>query len=342
MQTAEIMTDKLSQQEQVLLGRWMKNKTTSLSDPVKDELRIKFGGEILFDEPMSRHTYIKVGGKADVFLKPKSREDLIVALDIAQRHGIPCLFHGSGANTLVRDGGVRGFVISVYDSLKDLRVLQETPDHVDVEAGAGLPFSKLVHLSRDFGSLTLAPFTGIPGCVGGLISMNAGTREREIKDVLRSVTVLSKDRVVSELSRENLEFEYRKLKLPRTTFVLGAVFRLEKNADCETVEAEIRRCQKHRQDTQPLNYPNLGSIFKNPPVQAGFPPVFAGQLVEEAGLKDVRVGGARVSPKHANFIINEGEASARDILALIGLAKDRVKATTGIELETEIRIVGEE
>lgn len=342
MQMAEIMTDELSQNEQALLNRWKKNKKFSLSDAVKDELRIKFSGEILFDEAMSRHTYIRIGGKADAFLRPKNTDDIITALRIAQKYNIPCTFHGSGANTLVRDGGIRGLVISACDTLKEFRILQNTEQYIDVEAEAGLGFARLVHLSKDHGSMSLASFIGIPGCVGGLVSMNAGTRDREIRDVLRSVTVLNRDLFIEEISRENLEFEYRKLKLPRTSFILKAVFRLEKNSDHDTVDAEIKRCQKRRQDTQPLNYPNLGSIFKNPVPQTGLPHFFAGQLVEEAGVKDVRVGGARISPKHANFIVNEGNATAADVLALIGLAKDRVKATSGVELETEIKIIGED
>lgn len=342
MQTAEIMTDELSQNEQALLKRWQKNKKFVLGDAVKDELRIKFSGEILFDEPMSRHTYIKIGGPADAFLRPKNSEDVMTALRIAQKHNVPCTFHGSGANTLVRDGGIRGLVISAHDTLKEFKILENTEQYLDVEAESGLVFSRLVHLAKDHGSLGLAPFTGIPGCVGGLVSMNAGTRHAEIKDVLRRVTVLNKDLAIEEISRENLEFDYRKLKLPRTSFILNAVFRLEKNSDPETVEREIRQCQKYRQDSQPLNYPNLGSIFKNPAPQPGLPQLFAGQLVEEAGLKDVRVGGARISPKHANFIINEGQATAADVLALIDLARDRVKATSGLELETEIKIIGED
>lgn len=342
MQTVQIMTETLSQQEQVLLNRWKKNRQFTLDAAIKDELQIRIGDSVRFDEPMSRHTYIKIGGKADAFINPKTRDELLKALTIVQKHGVPCLFHGSGANTLVRDGGIRGLVISPYDALKEIRVLAETPEHVDVEAESGVPFSKLIHFSRDIGSLSLAPLTGIPGCVGGLVSMNAGTRERVISDVLRSITVIDRDLVQANFSREKLEFEYRKLKLPRTSFILAAVFRLEKNSDPASVDLVLKEYQKKRQESQPLNYPNLGSVFKNPVVIKGAPPVYAGQLVEEAGLKDIRVGGARISPKHANFIVNEGAATARDVLALIELAKDRVRAITGVELETEIKIVGED
>ena len=342
METAIAMTEKITPEEALLMNRWKKNRRFTLDDAAKDELRIKFSGEILFDEPMSRHTYIKIGGPADVFLLPQNVNDLVTALSIAQRHNIPVVFHGSGANTLVRDGGIRGMVISVYDRLKNHRIVSETEAHLDVEAEAGLPFTRLVSLGRDQGSTTLAPFSGIPGCVGGLVSMNAGTRVREIKDVLREITVLNKDLLPETISREKLEFDYRKLKLPRSSFILKATFRLEKNTDMATADAEIKNHQKRRQDTQPLNFPNLGSIFKNPKTQVGIPAQFAGQLIEDAGLKNVRVGGARISPKHANFIINEGMATARDVLALIDLAQERVGALFGVGLETEIKIIGED
>lgn len=341
MQTEQTMT-KLSSLEQELLRRWQKDKTISVPQSVKDELKLKFDGEILLNEPMSRHTYIKIGGPADVFLKPRTIEATIFALKLAHDNHIPVHFHGLGANTLVRDKGLRGFVICLYDSLKEFAVTAETEDYFDVEAEAGTPFSRLTHFAKDIAATGLTPLTGIPGSVGGLVSMNAGTREREIKDILRSITILTREFEIKTLSREELDFEYRKLKLARTNLILKAVFRLEKSKSKEELEEETRLYQKRRVDTQPLNYPNLGSIFKNPAHTVGGPKVTAGQLIDEAGLKDIRVGGARISPKHANFIINEGNALAKDVLALIDLAKDRVKILTGIELETEIKVIGED
>ena len=336
------MKKPLTPEEQELLNRWRRHKPAQISDSVKDELRLKFKGDLLFEEPMDKHTYIKIGGKADVFLKPNSMESLITALKIARDHGVPVFFHGAGANTLVKDGGIRGFVISFYDQLKEFRVISETGDHFDIEAESGLWFSRLVHFSKEYGSSSLTPLIGIPGSVGGLVSMNAGTKEREIKDVVRSVTVLTKDLELEEISREKLEFSYRHLKLPRTHFIVKAVFRLKKDISKEETEQEIKNYQKRRQDAQPLNYPNLGSVFKNPSPTKGTPSITAGQLIEEAGLKNVRVGAARISQKHANFIINEGGASAKDVLALVDLAKEKVKELTGIVLETEIKIIGED
>lgn len=341
MSVTEPMT-KLSDLEQSLIKRWLKGRKSGVPDAVKDELRLKFAGEILFDEPMRHHTFIKIGGPADIFLKPKTEEDAVTAVRVARAGDVPVYFHGGGANTLVRDGGIRGCVLCLYDCLNEFSVIAETADHVDISAGAGTPFSKLVHFSRDIAASGLTPLTGIPGCLGGLVCMNAGTREREMRDVVRSVTYLDKDLNRLTLESDKLEFAYRRLKLPRTHLILRAVLRLEKLKSREELDEEIRYYQKRRADTQPLNFPNLGSIFKNPQVSGKGPVVTAGRLVEEAGLKDVRVGGARISPKHANFIINEGTATANDVLSLIDLAREKVRAMAGIELETEIRIVGED
>lgn len=334
-------TKKLSSLEKELLRRWQKSKKPEVTDSIKDELKIRFDGEVIFNEPMSKHTYIKIGGPADVYLKPNSLDAVTFALKLAGENNIPYHFHGWGANTLVKDGGIRGFVISLYDCLKNFKILEETDDYFDIEADAGTPFTRLVHFSKDIGATGLTPLTGIPGSVGGLVSMNAGTRECEIKDVVRNITVLTKELELKDISREHLDFEYRKLKIPRTHLIVKAVFRLEKLKSKEEIAEEIKFYQKRRTDTQPLNYPNLGSIFKNPVVVKG-PKVTAGQLIDEAGLKDIRVGGARISPKHANFIINEGDAKAGDVMALIQLAKDKVKQVSGIELETEIKIIGED
>lgn len=335
------MDDKLSSLEKQLLKRWQKHRGVIVTDAVKDELKIRFDGDVLFDEPMARHTYIKIGGVADVFLKPRTVDAALYALKLAREHDVPVHFHGWGANTLVKDGGVRGFVLCLYDALKGCEVVAETETYVDVAAEAGVSFANLARFARDLGAHSLTPLTGIPGSVGGMVAMNAGTREREMADVVRAVTVLNKDFEIETLSREKLDFEYRKLKLPRTSLILNALLRLERGKSREEIDEETKLYQKRRVDTQPLNFPNLGSIFKNPK-QEGKSPVTAGMLVEESGLKDVRVGGARISTKHANFIVNEGGACARDVLALIDLARERVKAMHGIELETEIKIIGED
>lgn len=334
--------EKLSPLQREILKRWQKRLATVVSQDVKDELSIRFDGEVLFNEPMAQHSTMKVGGPADVFLRPCSREAIISAVRLAKEQGIPYLFHGGGSNTLVRDGGIRGFVISTFGALKTCRVLEKTDDHVDLFVESGASFPRLLVFAMANGAADLAPLVGIPGSVGGAILMNAGTPQREIKDVVRKITVLTKEGTEETFTREKLNFEYRALHIPQTHFVLDATFRLQDLMTVEDVKNLMRQFQRKRMEKQPLNLPSLGCIFKNPvPQRKGEELPSAGQLIEEAGLKNIRVGRARVSPKHANFIVNEGGATAKDILSLINLVKDKVRQTSGVVLDLEIRVIGE-
>lgn len=334
--------EKLSPLQREILKRWQKKLATVVAQGVKDELSIRFDGEVLFNEPLAKHSTMKVGGPAEVFLKPRSLEAIAFAAHLAEENGIPVYFHGGGSNTLVRDGGLRGFVISTFGVLKKCDVVEQAADHVDIfcESGASLP--QLLVTALMHGAADLAPLVGIPGSVGGAILMNAGTPQREVKDVVRSITVLTKEGLEETISREKLIFNYRSLQLPRTHFVLNALFRLQDLMATEDVKNLYRQFQQKRMEKQPLTQPSLGCIFKNPqPEGKKKQGPSAGQLIDEAGLKNVRVGGARVSPRHANFIVNEGEANAKDILSLISLIKDKVRQTSGVMLETEIKIIGE-
>ena len=182
MQT-ESNSEKLSPLQKQLLKRWQKDKVKKVDQAVKDILQTKFDGTVLFDEPMAKHCYMKAGGAAEVYLEPNTVEALQFVIKLAIEHDIDCTFHGSGANTLVKDGGLKGFVISVYKHLAGARVLEKTDEHLDVEVEAGFSWNKLVHLTRDEGFADVACLTGIPGSLGGLIKMNAGTREKEMKDL---------------------------------------------------------------------------------------------------------------------------------------------------------------
>ncbi|MBF0105263.1 MAG: UDP-N-acetylmuramate dehydrogenase [Deltaproteobacteria bacterium] len=333
----------LSPMQRAILEKWQSKIKRSVPQALKDVLQTRFAGEVLFDEPMSRHTYVRIGGPAEVFLIPQSREALMMAVRVALDHNIPYCFHGAGANTLVKDGGIRGLVISTYKSLTDCHIVEQNDDHIDIRAEAGLIFSQLIQVAKEQGAADLAPFVGIPGSVGGLVKMNAGTKTREIKDVLRSLTLFNREGEEIILSREKLDFEYRSLKIPRSSYILDATFRLQELVSPDEVAALMKQYQEKRVNTQPLDCLSLGSVFKNPvPRHKKEILPGAGRLIEEAGLKNIRVGGARVSPKHANFIINEGNATAKDYLSLIGLIRDRIKQNTGIVLETEIEIVGED
>lgn len=327
-----------------ILSEWerlQEKKEFQVTDSLRDRLAKEFKGEVAYREPMSRHTSMRVGGPADVYLKPQTVDDLIHLLRIAKEENIPVTFQGSGSNTLVKDGGIRGFVVCPPLSLRELRILSQDEKEAELEVGSGVKITRAVIESRDRSLTGLEPLVGIPGTIGGALVMNAGAHGTEIKDVISSITILEKEENIITQTREELHFEYRRLKIPRSSFVLSGVFRLKK-MDPEEITKKIEHFQKWRGEKQPLNYPNLGSVFKNPPPPKKGEALSAGLLIEEAGLKNVRVGGARISEKHGNFIINENKATARDVLVLIHLVRDKIKESTGILLETEVKIIGED
>lgn len=330
--------------QEEILARWRKKETRRdyVTDRVRDRLAREFKGKVLYNEPMNRHTSMKVGGPCDVFLSPSSIDDIVTAGRIAREEDIPLLFHGSGSNTLVQDKGIRGFVLNPGPAFKELRVTHEGESDVDVLAQAGVSINALVYFCQEKGLEGLESFIGIPGSIGGAIVMNAGARGVEIKDHIREIYLLTPEGEQKTVSREKIDFVYRSARLPRSHVVTGGLFRLIRS-DPESVTERVREFQKLRVQSQPIEFPNLGSIFKNPePQKKGKATTTAGRLIEETGLKNVRVGGARISEKHANFIVNERGATAKDVLVLINLVKEKVKEKTGILLETEIRIVGEE
>ncbi len=300
-----------------------------LNDMMKQELQGI--GETLFDEPMSRYTSIRIGGRADALVYPKNLEELEAILAFSRKRELPVFILGAGSNLLVRDKGIRGVVLSLVKGFGSIR--REGPQLLYVEAGVGLP--RLVDYAAEQGLSGLEPLAGIPGNLGGALTMNAGTSSGDISQVAQSVTFLQRDGRLQTWPREKIRYGYRESHFPTHSVILSARLEL-KTSTTEAVTERVRADRAKRTETQPLNVPNLGSVFKNP--KKGF----AGHLIEESGLKDVRVGGARISPKHANFIVNEGEATARDVLALIGLVRDRVKEKFGLLLETEVCIVGEE
>lgn len=332
--------------QEEMLKKWLPKPKVGvgqlITDAVRDRLAREFKGEVLFRESMKEHTSIRIGGMADVFARPQNVEDLRVLLKIANEENIPFTFLGWGSNTLVRDAGIRGFVVALMPGFSKVEVVADEADTMDVMAEAGVKIGALVELSREKSLTGVEALIGIPGSIGGAVVMNAGARGVEIKDVVREVTILTLEGEIKSISREKLEFSYRHLKLPRGAAVLSAVFRLNKGNQ-EEIQNQIRQYQLKRAETQPLNFPSLGSVFKNPqPQKKNEVPLSAGQIIDEAGLKNIRVGGARISEKHGNFIVNEKDAKAKDVLVLINLVKEKVKEKTGIQLETEVKVLGEE
>jgi len=286
--------------------------------------------QLLLDEPMSRHTTFRVGGPADVMFLPESGEQAARALAAAREAGVACYVVGNGSNLLVRDGGIRGLVVALGEGMSAIR---RDGDIVTAQAGASL--AKVAAFAQTEGLAGLEFASGIPGTLGGGCAMNAGAYGGQLSDCLIDAEVLM-DGEPRTLTVYEMDMGYRTTRpLRQGGVVLSARFALKPD-DPGAIAARMRELNARRRDKQPLNYPSAGSTFKRPEGR------FAGALIEGAGLKGRRVGGAQVSEKHAGFIINVGGATAADILGLIRLVQDEVQEKYGVALETEVRIIGED
>jgi UDP-N-acetylmuramate dehydrogenase len=287
-------------------------------------LTAAFRGDILLDEPLSRHAALRVGGAADMLAAPIDLADLQTLLKAAAETGTACLVIGGGYNLLVRDGGFRGVVIS----LRHLRSLEERPGN-RLYAEAGAHIGSLVRFAGERGMTGLEFLIGIPGTVGGAVGMNAGAHGEAVLDRLETLTTLTGGAL------RTLDFGYRYLTLDPGEIILSGVFLLTRGSAAE-IEERIEGFLAHRSNAQRVSHPNAGSFFRNPEGAQAW------RLIDEAGLRGQRIGGAEVSEAHANFLVNRGGATARDFLELAALIKERVKERSGVELVEEVRIVGEE
>ena len=296
------------------------------------ELQNRLGEEGLkLQEPMKEHTTFRVGGPADLFLMPADAEELKDALEILRKYDIPVMVIGNGSNLLVRDKGIRGAVVQIYNRMADITV-----DGEIMEAKGGALLSAVSAKAAEASLTGLEFASGIPGSIGGAVVMNAGAYGGEMKDVLISVDVLTKELEVKTIPAEELELSYRHSIVPEAGYiVLGAKLKLTKGEDT-VIRGRMAELAEQRREKQPLQYPSAGSTFKRP---EGY---FAGKLVQDAGLKGKTIGGAQVSEKHSGFLINIGGATAQDILDLIAFCQKEVKAQFGVTMETEVKIVGEE
>jgi len=290
-------------------------------------------GQVLFDEPMSRHSPIGVGGPAEAYVEVADEQELKCIMEWADERGTDYRFWGAGSNTLVRDKGLGGLVIHLGKGFDHVVVEREDADCVYVSVGAAVSTPRLVRWCTDNGLSGVEPLAGIPGTVGGNILTNAGTSTGRISDVVEEMTMVNRERRVLTFRKAALRFEYRQLRLPRTAAVIRVLLRLKRD-DPHAVSGRVQEVMKGRQDSQPQGVKSLGCVFRNPGKTS------AGMLIEDAGLKGVRVGGARISTVHANFIVNENSATSKDILVLMNLVRDRVKEQAGISLEPEIVVVG--
>ena len=284
-----------------------------------------------FDEPLSRHTTFRIGGPADAYVAARDGGEVSSLYRFARRAGVPVFVIGWGSNLLIRDGGIRGIVLRLRGEFEKIRF----PGGRLVRAGAGVRLPALVTRCAARSLSGSEPLIGVPGTVGGALAMNAGTRDGEIGDLVREVSVFDPEGLkTAVLSRSDIEFRYRGSSL-QGRLVLGVLLEL-KAGDKGDIMARVRDFQSRRKKTQPIHAYNVGSIFKNPPGH------FAAKLIEESGLKGKSVGGARISPLHANFIENDKGASAADVLSLVELARGEVRGRRGVELELEMKVVGEE
>jgi UDP-N-acetylmuramate dehydrogenase len=282
-----------------------------------------------FDEPLKRYTAWKIGGPADALLEPKDADELIEAVERAREHGVPVTVLGGGTNVLVRDGGIRGLTIRLAKSLTGVEIVDRS---VTAEAGVLYPVLANVTAGRGLRGLEFA--TGIPGTVGGAVYMNAGAYGGETKDVLDWAYVF-RDGEVVRMGNADLELSYRRSILHDHSgwFVLQAGYTLAPG-DPGELKARIKDFRAQRMKGSP-NRPSCGSTFKRPPGD------FPGRVIEKAGLKGTRVGQVEVSPVHANYLVNLGGGTAKEALELIEIVREIVRERLGIELEPEVRVVGE-
>jgi UDP-N-acetylmuramate dehydrogenase len=286
-------------------------------------------GRVRFDAPVGRYTSLGVGGPADALATPETQDEVVALVALCAEHDVALQALGGGFNTLVLDGGLDGVVLRTHR----LRALALGADGV-LDAEAGVSHSQVTRLCVERGFSGLEFGAGIPGTVGGWVAMNAGVPEREVGARVGEIAVATPQDGRVVVPRDALRFVYRGVVgLPAGSVVLAARFQLEAG-DRETLRAGIERHLAHRRATQPIDLPSCGSVFKNPPGE------HAGRLIELAGLKGARSGGAQISSVHANFIVNNGSATAADVVALIRRAQQTVRERSGIELVPEVRIIG--
>ncbi len=291
-----------------------------------DEIKSFFEGEILVNEPMSNHTSIRVGGPADLFLIPKNKVDAVSLIQYLNQKEKRFIVIGNGSNILVSDEGVRETIISLFPNLNQLDIEKNI---IYVEAGVML--ARFVDFCIQNSKKGVEKLAGIPGTIGGALAMNAGAYNTQISDFLLSVEFVQGSEVL-KVKKENIEFRYRWSSL-YDKVILSAEFSLP-DGDIKELQTTRSEYLLKRNKSQPLNFPNSGSIFKNPPDN------YAAKLIESAGLKGKRIGNAMISEKHGNFIVNLGNASAKDIIELINFARREVYQKFKIILEPEIKLIG--
>ncbi|MGG3574403.1 UDP-N-acetylmuramate dehydrogenase [Bacillus gobiensis] len=297
---------------------------------IKKELHELEVGKLLLQEPLSKHTTIKIGGPADLLIIPDGIKQLKAVMDVVKKHQVSWTVIGRGSNLLVGDEGIRGAVIKLGEGMDNLEI-----DDDQITVGGGFSVVRLATMISKEGLSGLEFAAGIPGSVGGAVYMNAGAHGSDFSKILRKAHILFEDGSDAWLSNEEMQFSYRTsvLQNKRPGICLEAVLQLRKD-NREDIVQQMQNNKTYRKETQPWSQPCAGSIFRNPL------PEHAGKLVENAGLKGYQIGGAKISEMHGNFIVNAGQATAADVLSLINHVKKTIKDQYNIDLHTEVEITG--
>jgi UDP-N-acetylmuramate dehydrogenase len=288
------------------------------------------GDGIKYNEPMKNHTSFKVGGPADILLLPETPNQVGDAVKLCGKYGINFYIIGNGSNLIVRDGGYRGVIIK----LSRLNNVSADGEYLKAEAGAALSTAAMEALKYNLKGMEFA--SGIPGTVGGAVTMNAGAYGPEMKDIINYAILMDISGSQFKLNKDKLDLSYRNSIIQKNNYiVLEAVFKLEKG-NYDEIKNLMDDLNRRRAEKQPLNYPSAGSTFKRP---IGH---YAGKLIEDAGIKGMSNGGASISEKHAGFVINHDNATAKDVLGLISKVQKTINEKYNVALEPEVRIIGEE
>jgi len=313
-----------------------------LDSEAKKWLTSLSGLNVKFDEPMSRHTSLRVGGPAEVFAVPETVETLKWLITWAWQESVPYLIIGDGTNLLVTDGGINGIVIVLTKCLKGIKQIDKTKENIIIAAMTGVRLQTLCNYAITNGLAGMNFALGIPGTVGGGIMMNAGTAYGRIENVLEAVTVLMPTGATKTITKQKLKFSYRHLALNMQPnhnsagqpVIIDGSFALQPS-DPQKLKAEAKEIIKWRKQKHPVGIPSAGCFFKNPATGKT-----AGELIDLAGLKGTSIGGAEVSTKHANFLVNTGQASATDFMTLMEFVRETVSKKFNTDLEREVKIVG--
>lgn len=287
---------------------------------------------LYYDEPMAKHTSFKIGGPADLFIKVDNIEELKETLDLSKQNQIPLTIIGNGSNLLVTDKGIRGITVKL--NLKDIEIKNENNKQI-IKVDAGVPVGLLAQKLLKEEIAGFEELSGIPGTIGGAVIMNAGAHGKEIKDILKKVTAMDYNENIHEFTNEECQFSYRNSRFQKEKYIiLQATLELEKGNSTE-IKEKMDEYMQFRKEKQPIEYPNAGSTFKR-----GEDFVTA-KLIDEAGLKGYKIGGAQVSEKHAGFIVNVDNATAKDVIELTDYIKEKIKEKFGKKINLEIQIIGE-